>query len=110
MVLYESDCRKLTLVYGNLPSAREVIHDILNAPIEKVGEKVGAKHKGPIANETILTVNIKSKEILGEKATNSIVENAKANGFKLTEKDKNYLKFEIPEIVEVSEQSKLMNW
>lgn len=110
MVMYESDCRKLNLVYGNLPSAREVVHDILNAPIEKVGEKVGPKHKGPIANETILTVNIKSKEILGEKATNSIVENAKANGFKLTEKDKNYLKFEIPEIVEVSEQSKLMNW
>lgn len=111
MVMYISSVsdNTLTLKYDNVPSAKEVIRDILNAPIE-YGETFQNKRKGK-HGIIVKDERIKVDADLGKKAVIEILTSGDLRnaGFRFaTEKnglDSNYIY--VPE-TPCSEQSSLM--
>lgn len=111
MVMYTSDVKShtLSLDYGYVPGAKEVIRDILSAPIE-YGENFQNKKKG---RKTFIVKDerIKVNAELGDKARKEVFESEELRnaGFRFaTEKnnlDPAYIY--VPE-TEYSEQSSLM--
>ena len=106
MVMYEDDGKgNLILKYEVVPSANEVIRDVLEAPIES-GETFQNKKKGVKA---ILDKYIFINAELGKKAEETVVAEvtAKTNWKAVRSKEKNLFGFELPESAE-SEQKSLM--
>lgn len=70
MVLYEDDGKgNLYLRYEYTPSAKEVVNDILSAPLEFGPNYQNMRRKDPIINDTAVIVDapnlgIKAKEII----------------------------------------------
>lgn len=106
MVMYEDDGKgNLLLKYEVVPSASEVIRDVLEAPIES-GETFQNKKKGVKA---VLDKYILVDANLGKKAEETVVAEvtAKTNWKAVRSKGTNLVGFELPESAE-SEQKSLM--
>lgn len=111
MVMYVSDVSSntLNLNYDNVPGAKEVIRDILNAPIE-YGETFQNKKRGKKAF-IVKDEKIKVNASLGEKAIKEILisEDLRKAGFRFAS-EKNGLDSDYIYVPETpcSEQSSLM--
>ena len=104
MVMYEDDSKgNLLLKYEAVPSANEVIRDVLEAPIES-GETFGNKRKN---TKAILDKYIFIDAELGKKAEVVAEVTAKTNWKAVRSKGTNFVGFELPESAE-SEQKELM--
>lgn len=106
MVMYEDDSKgNLFLKYEAVPSANEVIRDVLEAPIES-GETFGNKRKN---TKAILDKYIFIDAELGKKAEETVVAEVttKTNWKAVRSKGTNFVGFELPESAE-SEQKELM--
>lgn len=106
MVMYEDDGKgNLLLKYEVVPSASEVIRDVLEAPIES-GETFQNKKK---CVKAVLDKYIFVDANLGKKAEETVVAEvtAKMNWKAIRSKEKNLFGFELPESAE-SEQKSLM--
>ena len=106
MVMYEDDGEGyLTLMYDVVPSAAEVIRDVLNAPIES-GETFQNKKRGLKA---IIDKYILIDAELGKKAEETVVAEVteKMNWKAIRSNERNMFGFELPESAE-SEQKQFM--
>lgn len=106
MVMYEDDGEGyLTLRYDVVPSAAEVIRDVLNAPIES-GETFQNKKHGLKA---IIDKYILIDAELGKKAEEAVVAEVteKMNWKAIRSNERNMFGFELPESAE-SEQKQFM--
>lgn len=106
MVMYEDDSKgNLLLKYEAVPSANEVIRDVLEAPIES-GETFGNKRKN---TKAILDKYIFIDAELGKKAEETVVAEvtAKTNWKAIRSNERNMFGFELPESAE-SEQKQFM--